>query len=66
MTPRFLVRDDGPNRYGVEFFSVVDTLTGEVRATWTVGYAAVDQCRWLNAHASAQAPTAPYPSEALS
>jgi len=63
---RYIVRDDGPNRYGVDFWSVLDTATGEVRATWTVGHYAVSQCAWLNAHASAQPPTAPYPTEATS
>jgi hypothetical protein len=47
---RYTVRNDGPNRCGVEFWSIVDTTTGEVRATWTAVVSAHEQCDWLNAH----------------
>lgn len=55
MPRRFVVRNDGPNRYGCEFWSIVDTRNGVARATWTaVGYA-YEQALWLNEH-SADAP----------
>ena len=49
---RYIVQADGPNRYGVEFWSIVDTRTSEVRATWTVPSYACEQCDWLNARVS--------------
>jgi hypothetical protein len=36
----------------VEFWSIVDTRDGRVRATWTVVAYAYEQAAWLNAHAA--------------
>lgn len=61
---RYIVRNDGPNRYGVDFFSVVDQRTGTARATWTVGHLACEQCDWLNAN-RADAPDTEVDASAL-
>lgn len=45
---QYEVRYDGENRNGVSFWVIVDTRTGDVRATWTVPWAAYEQCAWLN------------------
>lgn len=52
MIPRYTVRNDGPDRYGVEYWSIIDTRDSRVRATWTVVAYAYDQCNWLNANAA--------------
>lgn len=54
---RYEVRSDGPNRYGVEFWSIVDTENGLARVTWTNVSLAYEQCLWLNAHADRQPET---------
>ena len=56
-TDRYLVRDDGPNRYGVASWSIVDTRNGKARAVWTIESYAYERCLWLNAHADAQPET---------
>jgi hypothetical protein len=56
-TPRFLVRHDSPDHSGCDYFSILDTRTGLVRATWTVGHYAASQAAWLNAHADTQPDT---------